>query len=303
VEDSCWVAAGAPMGALRDVLYLNLLFLPDRMAGKRSYAQGGFNKARTLSSGRVLKYRKSAGPAGPTRTARRFAKAKARLGLSQAAVSNLRIGGFMGIELKFKDTSVVDKVITAPTDAAGAEMDPTTVNCLNPIAQGDGESERDGRQCVMKSCYVTGIISEPVAPDQADALAGGVYYVALVQDTQTNAAQLNSEDVFINPGAAAKTAPLVLRDMQYTARFRVLDSVILMEPNRFAITDGTNTGSISGFHLPFKLSWNGDMPCTFIGTTANVSSIQDNSLHIIAYCSTTSGVPVLSYNSRVRFVG
>lgn len=209
----------------------------------------------------------------------------------------------MGTELKYVDTALVDSAIAAPTDAAGAERDPATVLCLNPIAQGDGQTERDGRQCLLKSCYVTGIISEPASADNADAQAGGVYYVALVQDMQTNGAQLNSEDVFTNPGGAAKTAPLVLRDLQYTARFKVLDSVTLHEPNKYAFTDGAATGTISGFHLPFKLSWNGEMPVTFTGTTANVSTIQDNSLHIIAYCSTTSGTPVISYNSRVRFVG
>jgi len=209
----------------------------------------------------------------------------------------------LGTELKFVDTSLVDSAITAPTDATGGEKDPATVLCLNPIAQGDGQSERDGRQCLMKSCYVTGIVSEPASADNADAQAGGCYYVALVQDMQTNGAQLNSEDVFTNPGAAAKTAPLVLRDLQFASRFRVLDSVLLHEPNKYAFTDGTATGTISGFHLPFKLSWSGEIPVTFTATTANVTSISDNSLHIIAYCSTTSGTPVISYNSRVRFVG
>lgn len=208
-----------------------------------------------------------------------------------------------GVEKKYLDTALVDQVITAPTDTAGGEMDPATVLCLNAVAQGDGQTNREGRQYVMKSCYVNGIISEPVAGDQADAFAGGVFYVALVLDKQSNGAQLNSEDVFVNPGAAAKTAPLPVRDLQYTSRFTVLDSVQLFEPNRWAFNDGAATGSVSGFHLPFKLSWNGELPVTCVGTTNTVASIQDNSLHIIAYTSTTSGVPVLSYNSRVRFVG
>jgi len=265
---------------------------------KRSYSvTGGVAKSARTVGGRTLSYVASAPVPGSYR-ARQMKSATAR-----RIVSNPRIGGFMGIELKFKDTSLVDQAITAPTNAAGGELDPATVLCLNPIAQGDGESERDGRQCMMKSCYVTGIISEPASSDNADAQSGGTYYVALVQDTQTNGAQLNSEDVFTNPGGAAKTAPLVLRDLQYSARFKVLDSVILHEPNKYALTDGTNTGSISGFHLPFKLSWNGEMPVTFTGTTASISTIQDNSLHVIGYCSTTSGVPVISYNARVRFVG
>jgi len=209
----------------------------------------------------------------------------------------------MGTELKYIDTALVGSALTAPTDAAGAERDPATVLCLNPIAQGDGQSNREGRQCIMKSCYVTGDVSQPIQPDSGNAYPGCVYYVALVQDSQTNGAQLNSEDVFTNPGAAALTAPYVMRDLQYVSRFRVLDSVVLHEPNRYALTDGASTGSVSGYSIPFKLSWRGELPATFIATTGNVTSIQDNSLHIIAYASSVTGTPVITYNARVRFVG
>lgn len=230
----------------------------------------------------------------------KFKKAR---GLSQKTVSNIRTGGFMGIELKFIDYGLAASALVAPTDAAGGEKDPATADSISAIAQGDGESNRDGRQAIVKSAYVTGAITGAVLSDQADLQAGQSYYVALVMDQQTNAAQLNSEDVFTNPGAAAVLAPHVLRDLQFTQRFKVLDHVLLSRPVLAAGTDGASTNSVAGFNVPFKLSWNGEMPVNHVGTTAVIASIADNSLHIIAYASSTAGAPAINYNSRVRFVG
>lgn len=68
--------------------------------------------------------------------------------------------------------------------------------------------------------------------------------------------------------------------------------------------DGTNIEQ-TGFHTPFKLSWKGLMPVTFVtgSTTADIANVTNNSLQIVAYCSNTSMVPNILYNARVRFVG
>lgn len=215
--------------------------------------------------------------------------------------SNARTGGFMGIELKYKDSSLVAHALVSPTDAAGGEADPATLLALNAIAQGDSEQERDGKQVCVKSCFVTGLVNVPPLANQT---AGGSIpwtYVALVLDKQTNGAQLNSEDVFTNPGASAVTAAAVLRDLQYTSRFQVLDSVVI-EPKMIAASyDGTNIEAF-GTVCPFKLSWSGELMTNYTSTTAVVANIQDTSLHIIAYTSPAVG-STLSYNARVRFVG
>ncbi len=214
-----------------------------------------------------------------------------------------RTGGFTGIELKFLDLGLISAAIASPTDAAGGEDDPTG-DTLNAIAQGDGESNRDGRRCVLKSVYVTGVVTNGFDANSADMDSGHNIFIALVLDTQTNGAQLNSEDVFTNPGADASSCTNVLRNLQFTSRFRVLDSTVVIPPLRPSGTDGTNTVSIAGYTIPWKLSSNLDLPVNHTGTTANVSTIQDNSLHIISYIApnNTTGA-VLTYNSRVRFVG
>jgi len=217
--------------------------------------------------------------------------------------ANAKIGGFLGIELKYYDTALVTTALTAPSDCAGGEVDPETVLTISAPAQGDGETNRDGKQILVKSAYVTGNIHRPINSDEGDAHTEGPVYIALVMDMQTNKAQLNSEDVFTNPSGGSSTAAQPLRDLQYTSRFKVLDSCVVMPSVRYVVQDGAATGSISGEIVPFKLSWNGEMPVNFTGTAAGVASVTDNSLHVIAYAAATSSGPQINYNARVRFVG
>jgi len=230
----------------------------------------------------------------------RFKKQK---GLSRKAVSNIRIGGFLGIELKYVDYTYEAALVTSAS-AAGGEADPATALALNAIAQGDTESTRDGKQVMCKSAFVTGVCTIPF---QTAAAAGTqmtvpTVFIALVQDCQTNGAQLNSEDVFVNPGGTPMSASL-LRNLQYTSRFKVLDSTQLtFQP--FPIWNASaTTADVVGQSMPFKLSWNGDMPTNYTGTTAVVGAIQDNSLHVVAFTNNVDNTPFLVYNSRVRFVG
>ena len=273
------------------------------MSGKRSYSQ--YKAQRTMASGRVLRYNPTVPVAGSSRAAanntglRRFKRAA---GMTPKQVSNLRIGGFLGIELKYVDYALVASALAAPVAATLGEKDPAS-GALNAIAQGDGEQQRDGKQVAVKSCYVTGVVDCPALINQTTAKNIPTIYIALVLDKQTNAAQAASELVFTNPGASAVTAASPLRNMQYTSRFEVLDSVCLEIEQPQATYDGTNLEQ-AGSRTPFKLSWTGDLMTQYVGTSAAVASIQDNSLHIIAYAGPDlTAAPVISYNSRVRFVG
>lgn len=214
----------------------------------------------------------------------------------------MRTGGYTGIERKFLDSGLSFTLFTAPSDASGGEHDPATVNCLNAIAQGDGESNRDGRKCVMKNVYITGAIHWPVQSNSSAPLAAVELFIALVLDTQTNGAQLNSEDVYVNPMGTIFGAASPLRNLQFTSRFKVLDSFNThMDTPNFAF-HATNDFDTGGRDITFKLSKTLDIPVSFTGTTGNVSTIQDNSLHIVAFVTATTPGVGFSYNSRVRFV-
>lgn len=219
------------------------------------------------------------------------------------AVRNVRSGGYLGIESKFHDTSRTGLTLTAPTDAAGGEADPSTVNALNAIAQGDGESNRDGRNCVLTSIHIEGHIDLPVQANRTALDSYNCAMIALVLDTQTNGAQLNSEDVFINPSGSGSLACQPFRNLQFTQRFKVLKKKKITMKQCFASWDGTNI-EIAGQQHPFTMHVDlKGMKVNFSGTTAAIANIVDNSLHLIAYCNNTELGATINYNARIRFAG
>lgn len=222
---------------------------------------------------------------------------------NRGTLKNMRQGGFVGQELKYFDTSNILDALVAPTDAAGGEVDPGTLLTLCCPVQGSGATNRDGRRIVMKSIQLSGSIITAPNPDEADMPAQAQYFVALVQDTQTNAAQLSSEDVFANPGANAATAANPFRDLERSTRFKVLKSWYLKQPMLTSLNDAAATGSVSGSAVRFSYYSKLSIPVEFVANAGTVADVQDNSLHLIAYTNSTGLAPSISYNCRVRFVG
>lgn len=218
---------------------------------------------------------------------------------------NARTGGLLGIEKKFVDCAV-GAVITAPTAATGGEFPPGSgiTGCYTAPAQGDGPSNRDGNKIVVCEINCIGTIVVPAQINQTTADDSCVVYMALVQDTQTNGAQLNSEDVFSNPSGNAFNAANPLRNMSYTSRFKLL--AIKKKQLRIPTLtyDGTNIEQ-TGFHSPIQLKWKGKIPVTFTtaSTTADIANVTDNSVQLVGFCSNASMIPAFYGNVRTRFYG
>lgn len=239
---------------------------------------------------------------GYARTRLRSAGRVTRTRAAKMAVANTRTGGYLGIEYKFYDSKLVEAALTGATDASGGEHDESATLGPTTIAQGDGEQNRDGRKCTVKSVFVNGIISRASQADQTAADVAAVVYVALVMDTQTNGALLNSEDVFKNIAQATVVASQPVRNLLNTTRFRVLDRTTIVMPQPEMVWDGTNIEQ-AGMAKPFQLSWKGVMTQLYSNTTATIANVTDNSIHIIAYSNNATAAPKISYNCRARFVG
>lgn len=210
-----------------------------------------------------------------------------------------------GEELKYLDAWASDVALVAPTDCAGGEVQPEggCTGCLSAPAQGDGEQQRDGRKIVMKSLFANVTVRGSTRSDTADAISAPAVFVALVLDTQANGATVVSEQVFENPNDTAYVNTYPLRNLKYSSRYRVIAHKTLNLGPIATQTDGANTASQACQERTCSLSWKGSIPVTFVDTTANVTSLTDNAFHIIAFSTTTNFNPVISYNSRLRFVG
>lgn len=219
---------------------------------------------------------------------------------------NTRTGGYLGIEYKFLDTAWDNVAINSSTDGSGCELQPSSgcTNCISCPAEGDGESARDGRTFVLKSAYFSGTIDFAALTGQTTINEGGGFYFALVLDTQTNGAAINSEDVYINPSTIAKAIiPQPLRNLEQSNRFRILDRKYVDQPLIVAGSVGANF-ALAPATLPIvTLSWKGSIKVNTKATASNVTSVTDNSLHILAFAANTAYTPIFTGKCRVRFVG
>lgn len=213
---------------------------------------------------------------------------------------NIRSGGLQNVDVKFFDCNTNAAVVN--DDWAGGEFDPAAL-CLFCPTQGNGASNRVADKCTVRKITVYGHVRRNVLANQADSTEGAAIQVSLVADYQTNAAQLNAEDVYVTginlmvPGK---------REMEYTHRFKVLKTQIFSLQDTSAFTDGTNTGSICGSIQPFQWNVYVNDQVNFVNGagSGNVSDIKDISYHIIA-CryGGTSSADRLEYNCRVRYTG
>lgn len=222
---------------------------------------------------------------------------------ADVVMSNARTGGaasiLSGDENKFFDTELVDAALTAPADATGGLHNPTAAVCLNAIAQGDGASNRDGRVVTQHSIVVHGIIDIPVRANQTAGITSPYVYVAVVLDTQANGAVLTTSDVFL--GVDTKLMGDPLRNLFKLSRFKILAYKKVYFPQIEAFWDGTN-GEMNGKQKKFTLYANlKGLRTLYVNTTSDIANITDNSLNLVAFCSTVSANPTLTYVSRVRF--
>jgi len=225
--------------------------------------------------------------------------------LSAARVlANATTMGFLGIEKKFLDTAKADTAIGAAAALTGGEYDPSAgcTGCLSCPAQGDTEQSRDGKHIVIDAVMLKGYVQNGESVGEAPEAATKVF-VAVILDTQTNGAQLNSEDVFKNTLASAATNADPLKNLLFGKRFRILKSQVF-DLTPVGITGAAATNSHWAvrrdfdWYIPFK----GGLPVNMnAGIAADVANVIDNSLHVVAF--STVGGSTLGYNARIRFQG
>lgn len=219
---------------------------------------------------------------------------------------NTRTGGFTGIEKKFVDQ--FRAVSDLSQEWTGGEIDPTTTNCLNAVAQGTDQNERIGRQYTITSVLIRGEAQIRVNDNASStrAMNDRCIRVALVLDKQTNGSQLNAEDVFVNIDAGDDLYSF--RNLEHTQRFTVLKDKVMKFNMLDADVQRGESSTLSGYRASyFKFIYKFKKPlvvnCSDTGAT--VADITDNSLHLIA---TTDADDVanddeIRYFSRVRFLG
>lgn len=199
------------------------------------------------------------------------------------------------------NTAIVS--FAAGTTWAGMELDPATQNCLFSPSTGDEYNTRDGRKVQVLGIKIKGLITVPGQTDQTGADDGAMVRLALVLDKQTNATQLNAEDVFGGVAVAAVNFAQ-FQNPAFFGRFKVLKDKTYVIQNPSTTYDGTNIEA-NGLVKAFKLSHKFRKPLIvhFNGTNGGtIADIIDNSLHLIGGANNVELVPNISYQVRTTFI-
>ncbi len=199
----------------------------------------------------------------------------------------------------FHEKKFLDTGFTGVLTTAWATAEDGTNDSITGVAQGDGESNRDGRRYTITSIHVNGFFQYISTEGNTNPVADSYARIIVVWDKQTNGAQLTATDVMAD---AAGGNFLAFRELEFTDRFQVLyDKKAIVRPHT------TNEGASNLFaHKESKLNFqfhkyfkNGIKVNTSL-TTGVIASIVDNSIHVIAIANP---VVTLVYQARCRFFG
>lgn len=206
-------------------------------------------------------------------------------------------------ERKYYDSENTGTAIAASsTTWAGGELDPATLNTLFCPVQGDDFNQRNGRKVQVLSIKLRGYVQCVKQADQTGADNAALCRIILVQDRQTNAAQLNAEDVIGSGGA--NVAHAMYQNPAFFGRFRVLKDKNIAMQNPSNTYDGTNV-EVNGLIRHFKMNIKFRKPVEVHFNSTNgqtVADIVDNSFHIIANSTNGDLAATLFYKCRTTFI-
>lgn len=243
-------------------------------------------------------------------------KKRAVAGRGYTAVAKLRSRVIASVgEMKYFDTERASQALTASADWTGTEHDPNTTQEASPVSnpltlfapvQGTAINQRIGRAAKIHKIKIRGHIncikqaSATIADDPAHIR------ILLVQDMQTNSAQMQGEDLMADPTTnTARQAIDCFQDLKNFGRFKVWkDKVIIMQNPNLGISTTTTTNIQAGLTQTFKFNLTFKEPIVVrfnAGVTGTVTDIVDNSWHIIAQTTDIDLAPTISYNCRVCF--
>ncbi len=200
----------------------------------------------------------------------------------------LRAGGAYGRfkcgkELKFHDVKLDDASI-----AAGS----TVTASINLIAQGTGESERNGRKCTIRKIQWRYRLASLL---KASVNCSDTVRLIVYLDKQCNGATIAATDLLVPSGDYQGYF-----NLNNTSRFRTLfDKTISMNPN--VAGNGTaNDNATQTFNGTFFKDVN--IPLEFDNTTGAITEIRSNNLGVLVVSNIGDFVELES-RFRLRFEG
>lgn len=210
-------------------------------------------------------------------------------------------------EMKYMTTELIAKNFIASNNWTSTNMDPATFNVLFVPVKGTGIDQREAREVTVYKIKVRGIIFAGSQSGQVVCDNGSLMRVALVQDTQTNAAQLTGNQVFEAPATGdSRAAVCSYQSLDNLGRFKVLkDQVFKLETPAVVspVAASFEQGGITRY-FKWNVNFKGGLRVHFNQTDGGtIADIVDHSFHIVGTTTSTTLGPQLTYRCRVSYKG
>lgn len=145
---------------------------------------------------------------------------------SVVVTPNVRVGGMIGLETKFIDSSISMSTLTPQTLPTLCLIDTASasgVNHMTPVAQGSGESERVGRNIFLKSIHMKMLVQQGTGSSISTATNVSTYFVTIfiVQDLQCNSTSPAASAIWVNPANSQYTGGIPMLNLEYKDRFKI----------------------------------------------------------------------------------
>jgi len=205
----------------------------------------------------------------------------------------VRIGGFYGRFRGRRATSVSEMKFKDTTRGYNVVPDTGVVDTnVVVIPQGDGESERVGRKCTIRSIYFKG--SATLESATATNLTDDFIRLMVIQDKQTNGAAFTVGNVLVTANFLAH------KNLENEKRFRVLsDQMINLNTTVALDTGGGDAGGERNRTWIKYLRCNIPIEYDSSAATGAIATQRSNSIAVLAI--TQNSLTNLQYVCRVRY--
>jgi hypothetical protein len=208
-------------------------------------------------------------------------------------------------EMKYFESGKESLNIPSSADWTGTEADPSLIpvagiNTLFCPIVGSAINQRIGKSCKLLGLRIRGRIFCNNFSVAGAGVDGATVRMLLVQDMQTNATQMQGEQVLATVLSTSSAIQGSLQNINNFGRFRVIKDKIW----KFDDFNTTASSWVSGQMINFKWNIKFKEPVTVHFNAVNggtIADIVDNSFHLL--CNATSQVPQmqLEYMCRCMF--